>query len=93
MRQLYPVDSALNEEHRKWKEEMDEKAYMAKSNPLALAGALGDDEAGDGQKSQVIESRESKVTRYLTSILTSLSLSTNPKSQTPIRKCHSCTRY
>ena len=34
---------------------------MAKSNPLALAGALGDDEGSEAQKPQVSESNESKV--------------------------------
>ena len=40
---------------------MEDKAFMAKSNPLALAGALGDDEGGEAQKPQVSESIESKV--------------------------------
>jgi len=39
---------------------MDERAFMAKSNPLALAGALGDDDGGDGQASQAMEA-DSKV--------------------------------
>ena len=39
---------------------MEERAFMAKSNPLVLAGALGDDEGGDGQTSQTMET-ESKV--------------------------------
>ena len=50
----------ISDEYRKWKEEMDEKAFMAKSNPLALAGALGDDEGGNVQTSQAMET-ESKV--------------------------------
>jgi len=44
---------------------MDDKAFMAKSNPLALAGALVDDESGDVQKPQVSESRELKVCPHL----------------------------
>jgi hypothetical protein len=40
---------------------MDDKAFMAKSNPLALAGALGDDESGDVQKAAVQEKTDSKV--------------------------------
>lgn len=40
---------------------MEDKAFMAKSNALALAGALGDDEGGEDQKPQVAESSESKV--------------------------------
>lgn len=40
---------------------MDEKAFLAKSNPLALAGALGEDETGEVAKSQVMDVGESKV--------------------------------
>jgi hypothetical protein len=40
---------------------MEDKAFMAKSNALALAGALGDDEGGEDQKPQVVESSETKV--------------------------------
>lgn len=40
---------------------MEERAYMAKSNALALAGALGDDEDGDNQKPKAVETAESKV--------------------------------
>jgi len=58
---LNPPDNVINDEYRKWKEEMEDKAFMAKSNPLALAGALGDDEGGEAQKPQVSESNESKV--------------------------------
>ena len=47
MLQLSPTDDELKVEYRKWREEMDDRAFMAKSNPLALAGALGDDEGGD----------------------------------------------
>jgi hypothetical protein len=46
-----------------WKQEMDDRAFLAKSNPLALAGALGDDETGDGVKPQLTESGE-KATHY-----------------------------
>ena len=49
------------EEYKRWKEGMDEKAFLAKSNPLALAGALGEDEAGEVAKSQVMDVGESKV--------------------------------
>jgi len=52
---LDPADDATVEEYRKWKEEMDEKAFLAKSNPLALAGALGDGENAEGQTSQAME--------------------------------------
>jgi hypothetical protein len=48
-------------DYEKWKEEMDDKAFMAKSNPLALAGALGDDESGDGQKPTTQEANDQKV--------------------------------
>lgn len=41
---------------------MDDRAFFAKSNPLALAGALGDDETGDGVKPLPAESGE-KVTQ------------------------------
>jgi THO complex subunit 2 N-terminus len=58
---LNPPDNVINDEYRKWKEEMEDKAFMAKSNPLALAGALGDDEGGEAQKPQVSECNESKV--------------------------------
>jgi hypothetical protein len=58
---LNPSDNAIGEEYRKWKEDMDEKAFIAKSNALALAGALSDDESGDGQKPQVPEVSESNV--------------------------------
>lgn len=34
---------------------MDEKAFLAKSNPLALAGALGDGENAEDQISQAME--------------------------------------
>lgn len=44
---------------------MDDRAFMAKSNPLALAGALGDDETGDGVKAQAAESGE-KASHYKT---------------------------
>jgi hypothetical protein len=39
---------------------MEEKSFMAKSNALALAGALGDGETSDSQPVQVVESSESK---------------------------------
>jgi len=39
---------------------MDEKAFLAKSNPLALAGALGDGET-DGPKEQATDVIETKV--------------------------------
>jgi THO complex subunit 2 N-terminus len=58
---LSPTDGAVNDEYRKWKEEMDEKAFMAKSNPLALAGALGDDDAGEGKDADMTEISEPKV--------------------------------
>jgi hypothetical protein len=58
---LNPDDAVIKDEFKKWKEDMDEKAFMAKSNPLALAGALGDDDGVDGQSSQAMEI-ESKVT-------------------------------
>jgi hypothetical protein len=58
---LNPADNGINEEYGKWKDEMEDKAFMAKSNALALAGALGDDESGDGQNPQVLEASESKV--------------------------------
>lgn len=47
---------------------MDEKAFMAKSNPLALAGALGDGENGDAQKPQPAEPRETKALLHMTKI-------------------------
>ena len=34
---------------------MDEKAFLAKSNPLALAGALGDGENVEGQTSEAMD--------------------------------------
>jgi hypothetical protein len=40
---------------------MEERAYMAKSNALALAGALGDGEDVDSQKPKAVEATESKV--------------------------------
>jgi len=39
---------------------MEEKSFMAKSNALALAGALGDDENSESQPVQAVESAESK---------------------------------
>ena len=39
---------------------MEEKSFMAKSNALALAGALGDDENSESQPVQAVESTESK---------------------------------
>ena len=58
MLQLSPTDDELKVEYRKWREEMDDRAFMAKSNPRALAGVLGDDEGGDGVKPQAAESGE-----------------------------------
>ena len=40
---------------------MEEKAFMAKSNALAVAGALGDGETAEGQKPQAPEVTEAKV--------------------------------
>jgi hypothetical protein len=40
---------------------MDDKAFMAKSNPLALAGALGDDDSGEAPKINVQEVNDLKV--------------------------------
>jgi hypothetical protein len=58
---LSPSDNEVGAEYKKWKDEMDERAYMARTNALALAGALGDDEAGDGDKKETIEKNEQKV--------------------------------
>jgi hypothetical protein len=67
--QLSPSDNEVSVEYRKWKDEMEERAFMAKSNPLALAGALGDDEAGDGDKQQTTDNRETKVARPFTYLI------------------------
>jgi THO complex subunit 2 N-terminus len=61
---LHPNDSRIGEEYKQWKEEMEEKSFMAKSNPLALAGALGDGEIADSMPAQAIESNEQKVSPH-----------------------------
>jgi hypothetical protein len=43
---------------------MDDKAFMAKSNPLALAGALGDDESASAQKATIQDGNDQKVYFY-----------------------------
>jgi hypothetical protein len=62
---LHPNDSRIDEEYKQWKEEMEEKSFMAKSNPLALAGALGDGESADSIPAQAVESNEQKATLYI----------------------------
>jgi len=57
---LHPNDEHIDQEYKQWKEEMEEKSFMAKSNALALAGALGDGENPDSQPAQAVESTESK---------------------------------
>jgi len=57
---LHPNDEHINLEYKQWKEEMEEKSFMAKNNALALAGALGDGENSDSQPAPVVESTESK---------------------------------
>ena len=47
--------------HKSWKLEMDEKAFVAKSNALALAGALTDGEMSDVPKQPVPDSTDNKV--------------------------------
>ena len=66
MTQLNPTDGVIKDDYRKWREEMDERAFMAKSNPLALAGALGDDGTESAKNADVPESSESKVFTALT---------------------------
>ena len=58
---LNPADDAIKNDFKKWKESMEERAFMAKSNALALAGALDDDENGDDQRQQVADTGEVKV--------------------------------
>jgi hypothetical protein len=55
------MDESIQEDYRKWKDQMEDRAFMAKSNPLALAGALGDDENPVSQNSGIVESGEVKV--------------------------------